>query len=301
MSALCKIWRSITLFLLTLVAAQNSQATPLPGEKLPSIELATTNGQTRRAWQKGRVTVISFCAFWCDTWKPQSRRLDALRGSLRGLPVDWTMISVDGRWSAKAEGGDPNGSWSDIARDALLDAGSRWTHRLDVTSVPYTLVVDGQGTILLATQGIARTEPLRAAVRVGLGIAPTVGGVVHLAVDDFPSRDGRLDDALLDILRARGLKATFYGSKARRENSPAITRRCEREGHTLQGDFPASQLNVIDAFDFKRAGENELLRRITGSMKAGKTLVIRAGVRDTIQILPRLVDSARARGLKIEP
>lgn len=301
MSAFPKIWRSTALLLLTLGVVQTSQTAPLPGEKLPSIELTTANGQTRRAWQKGRVTVISFCAFWCDTWKPQSRRLDALRGSLRGLPVDWTMISVDGRWSAKAGGGDRDGAWSDIARGALLDAGSRFTHRLDVTSVPYTLVVDGQGTILLATQGIARTEPLLAAVRVGLGMAPIANGVVHLAIDDFPSRDARLDDALLDILRARGLKATFYGSKARRESSPAITLRCKREGHTLRSAFPTSQPNVIDAFDFKRAGENELLRRITGSLKAGKTLVIRAGVRDTIQILPRLLDGARARGLKIKP
>lgn len=294
-----KIGRLIALLLLLLPASKAHSAS-LPGEKLPSIELATASGQTRRAWQSGRVTVVSFCAFWCDTWKEQSRRLDASRRALQGLPVDWTMISVDGRWSAKT-GNLNEQQWSDIARGALLDAGSRWTHRLDVTSVPYTLVGGGSGEILFATQGIARAEQLRSAIRSGLGIAPASGGAIHLAIDDFPSRDARLDDALLDVLRARRIQATFYGSKSRRQNSPAIAERAAREGHAMRLAFPASQRDVVDAFDFKRAGENELLRRISGGLKAGKTLLIRAGIRDTVQILPRLLDSARARGFKIEP
>lgn len=278
----------------------SAEAAPLPGEKLPSIELASAGGQPRRAWKRGRVTVISFCAFWCDTWHEQSRRLDASQRALRGLPVDWTMISVDGRWSAKTRG-DKGNNWSDITQNALLDLGSRWTHRLDVTSVPYTLVVDGTGEIVFATQGIARAEPLRAAARAALGIASPPGGTLHLAIDDFPSRDARLDDALLDVLRARGIKATFYGSKSRRQVSPAITQRAEREGHLLRLTFPVSQRNVIDPFDFKVVGEKELLRRITGSLQPGKTLRIRAGIHDTVQILPRLLSGAQARGLKIEP
>ncbi|RYG75307.1 redoxin domain-containing protein [bacterium] len=293
-----KLRLSITAFLLVswvLGAIHTSGAAPIPGEKLPPIELATSKGITRSAWLKGRVTVISFCAFWCDTWKEQSRRLDSSRQALQGLPVDWTMISVDGRWSTKSV----DGKWSDIARDALLDAGSQWTHRLDVISVPYTLVVDGKGELLFATQGIARGEQLRSAVRVGLGISSPVKGNVHLAIDDFPSRSPHFDDALLDILRARGIKATFYGSVARRQGSPAIVKRAAREGHKLRLKLPATTTNIIDPFDFKVVGENELLRRITGSLRPGKTLLIRSGVRDSVEILPRLLDSAQAQGLTI--
>lgn len=288
----------IGLLAALLMISSLTQAAPLAGENLPNIELATAGGKTRRAWQPGRVTVISFCAFWCDTWKEQSRRLDSSRRDLRGLPVDWTMISVDGRWSARAQ----DGAWSDIARHSLLDAGSRWTHKLDVISVPYTLVVDGRGKILFSAQGIVRASQVRAAARLGSGSAAPQNGAVHLAFDDFPSKNPVLDDALLDILRARGLKVSFYGSKARRQSSPAITQRAAREGHVLGRVFNSRrQPNLIDPFDFKVVGENELLRRTSGALVPGKTLILRAGVRDTLQILPRLLDGARARGLQIRP
>ena len=284
------------LFLLLLLFTASAQAAPLPGETLPQIQLANARGQTRRAWQPRRVTVISWVAFWCDTWKTQSQRLDSARAELRGLPLDWTFISVDGRWSGKT--GD--GRWSDIARQALLDGGSRWTHQLEISAVPYTLVVDGEGRIFYAAQGIARGAQLRPAIRSALsGALPQ--GALHLAFDDFPSRDPKLDDALLDILRARGLRASFYGTAARVGSSPVIAARARREGHRLRGVFPANAPNVTDPFDFKAPGEAELLRRIAGGVGPGKTLLLRAGARQTLAVLPRVLDSLRARGLDIGP
>ena len=272
-----------------------SHAAPLVGETLPKIELADARGQTKSAWQSGRVTVVSFVAFWCDTWKPQSQRLDSARAELRGLPIDWTFISVDGRWSGLAN----RGKWSDIARGALLDSGSVWTHKLEVSSVPYTLVVDGNGKIRYAAQGIARGAQLRPAIAAALtGQAPQ-SGVLHLAFDDFPSRSARMDDELLDILRARRLKISFYGDPARLKNSPAIVARARREGHQIRGVFPSNAKNVVDPFDFKSPGENEILRRVTGAVSPSKTLLLRAGVRQTILVLPRLLNSLQARGLDV--
>lgn len=284
------------LLLILALFASAACAAPIPGEKFPPFQLANARGQTRRAWQPNRVTVISFVAFWCDTWKPQSQRLDAARAELRGLPLDWTFISVDGRWSAKTA----DAKWSDIAKGALLDSGSRWTHRLEVTSVPYTLVVDGNGTICYAAQGIARGAQLRPAIQTALGGA-NERGALHLAFDDFPSRDPKQDDALLDILRARGLKVSFYGAPSRRKLSPAIVNRARREGHLLRGVFPVHQSNVVDPFDFKAPGENEILRRVAGGVGPNKTLLLRAGVRQTLNVLPRLLDSLRARGLDVAP
>ena len=286
----------LTLALLCALATC-SHGAPVVGEKLPPIELANARGQTKPAWQSGRVTVISFVAFWCDTWKPQSQRLDSARAELRGLPIDWTFISVDGRWSGLAE----DKKWSDIARGALLDSGSRWTRKLEVSSVPYTLVVDGGGTVRYAAQGIARGAQLRPAISSALSKSAPTGGVLHLAFDDFPSRSAHMDDELLDILRARGLKVGFYGDPARLKNSPAIVARARREGHQIHDVFSSQNKSVVDPFDFKSPGENEILRRATGAVAANKTLILRVGVRQTINVLPRLLDSLRARQLEVQP
>ena len=283
-----------TLALLYALAT-SSHAAPLVGETLPKIELANARGQTKSAWQSGRVTVVSFVAFWCDTWKPQSQRLDSARAELRGLPIDWTFISVDGRWSGLAN----RGNWSDIARGALLDSGSVWTHKLEVSSVPYTLVVDGNGTIRYSAQGIARGAQLRPAIAAALENTAPKRGVLHLAFDDFPSRSAKMDDELLDILRARGIKVSFYGDPARLKNSPAIVARVRREGHQIRGVFSGKNKSVVDPFDFKSPGENEILRRVTGAVAANKTLLLRVGVRQTLNVLPRLLDSLAARGLNV--
>ena len=272
-----------------------SHGAPIAGETFPQIELADARGQTKSAWQPGRVTVVSFVAFWCDTWKPQSQRLDSARAELRGLPINWTFISVDGRWSGLAN----RGKWSDIARGALLDSGSVWTHKLEVSSVPYTLVVDGNGAIRYAAQGIARGAQLRPAIAAALSNQAPQSGVLHLAFDDFPSRNARMDDELLDILRARKLKVSFYGAPSRLQNSPAIVARARREGHIIHGTFSSQGKSVVDPFDFKSPGENEILRRATGAVAPGKTLLLRAGVRQTINVLPRLLNSLGARGLNV--
>ena len=286
-----------TLLILLLAFATDAHAAPIVGETLPDIALANARGQTKHAWKSGRVTVVSFVAFWCDTWKPQSQRLDSARAELRGLPLDWTFISVDGRWS----GVTAQGQWSDIARDALLDSGSRWTHKLEVSSVPYTMVIDGNGTIRYAAQGIARGAQLRPAIRAALANDAPTRGALHLAFDDFPSRDPKMDDELLDILRARGLKVSFYSAPARSKNAPAIVARARREGHQINGVFSSQGKSIVDPFDFKSPGENEILRRVTGGIAPGKTLLLRAGVRQTLNVLPRLLDSLKARSLEVAP
>ena len=108
-----------------------------------------------------------------------------------------------------------------------------------------------------------------------------------------------MDDELLDILRARRIKVSFYGDPARLKNSPAIVARARREGHQIRGVFSGKNKSVVDPFDFKAPGENEILRRASGGVAAGKTLLLRVGVRQTINVLPRLLDSLAARGLDV--
>ncbi len=271
-------------------------AAPAPGDSFPATSLANSQGQTRAVWTPNKITVVTFCAFWCDTWKPQSLRLDASRRALAGLPVEWTFVSVDGRWSDKGRAGQGN----DLTQSALLDAGGRLTDRLGIHAVPTTLVVDERGTVRFCAQGIARSQTLLSVVRAVLNgeDTPSSDAPLRLVFDDFPSRDARLDDQLLDILRARSVKAMLCGSPSRRAGSPAITARARREGHELKPPFSAKGRGIVDPFDWKRPGNDELLRRVSGAAAPGKTVLLHAGVRETVEALPAMLDALQRAGLK---
>src|SRR4028119_1215826 len=158
--------RSTPVFLLVLlltafISEEEALSAPVPGDRLPSIVLTSKAGGSKPVWNKGHITIVAFCAFWCDTWKEQDRRMTAAREALRGMPVTWTMVSVDGRWADKGRGG----SQDNIARSALLDVGGHWTNRLGIRSVPTTLVIDADGQVRYAGQGIARSQTLLSVVR----------------------------------------------------------------------------------------------------------------------------------------
>ena len=213
----------------------------------------------------------------------------------RGLPIAWQIVSVDGRWSDKSR--EPG--WNALARAALLDAGGRVTDRLAIHAVPTTLVIDENGRVALAVQGIARSDELLAGVRGLLDrgrAAPRQTAPMRLVFDDFPARDAALDDELLDVLRAAGVRATLCGAPERRQNSPAIAQRAGREGHQLRPPF-AEKRNVVDPFDWKRPGRDELLRRALNGAAPGKTLLLHAGVPDTLAVLPSLLEGLKRRGL----
>lgn len=291
-----KLLLVLLLLVGTLTQPDSVVAAPMPGDQLPSISLTSASGGTRPVWNKGHITVVAFCAFWCDTWKEQSRRMTDSQSALRGLPVMWTMISVDGRWADKSR----EKSWGQIARDARLDTGGRWTNQLGIHSVPTTLVVDGEGRVRYSAQGIARSQVLLQIVRglVSGKSAASSAAPLRLVFDDFPSNNAHLDDILLDTLRALNLRATFCGSIKRRQSSPTITRRARQEGHMVQGAFGAAPRGVVDPFDWKRPGEEEMCRRVLCAVAPGKTILLHAGVRETVQALPGLLRSLIQRGYR---
>lgn len=287
----------ISLFFVATVLQPNfAVAAPMPGDQLPSISLTSASGGTKPIWNKGHITIVAFCAFWCDTWKEQSRRMTESQNALRGLPVQWTMVSVDGRWADKSR----EKSWGQIARDARLDTGGRWTNKLGIHSVPTTLVVDASGRVCYSAQGIARSQTLLQVVRglvSGKSAAPS-SAPLRLVFDDFPSNNAHLDDSLLDALRAANIRATFCGDIKRRRSSPAIVRRARMEGHILRESFGAPPRGIVDPFDWKRPGEDEMCRRVLCAVAPGKTVLLHAGVRETVEALPNLLNSLIKRGYR---
>jgi peptidoglycan/xylan/chitin deacetylase (PgdA/CDA1 family) len=215
---------------------KQSQGTPFePGDALPEFTLLPFHGARPITWQPGRVTALSFCALWCDTWREQSARLRAVRRNLEGLPITYLTISVDGRWAERfADAG--------AASEVLLDEGGRLSARLGVRAVPWTFVVDRTGTVQMTQQGIVRGEELEETLR---RLATGDRGerqdqTVYLTFDDFPAigDDGDIspDEALLDILRTASVPATFFciGEHLTTRAGAAIARRAAREGHALQ-------------------------------------------------------------------
>lgn len=285
--------RPLSIFLFLAFLLTPASAAPARGDRLPSMTLTSAAGGGREVWKRGQITVVTFCAFWCDTWKPQNERLTATRESLRGLPVAWTMVSVDGRWADKGR----ENAGNHLAREALLDVGGEWTNRLGIRGVPTTLVVDGGGVVRYASQGIARSQVISGVVQRVLEAKTATLAPVRLVFDDFPSRHPRLDDQLLDVLRAAGIRALFCGDKARRAASPLVVRRAVAEGHTIRDAFGTPPRGVVDPFDWKRPGRDELQRRVLDAAAPGKTILLHAGIADTVESLPLLLKSLSNRGL----
>lgn len=273
---------------------------PLPGDTMAPFAVETRSRQ-RFEWKPGRVTVICFCAMWCNTWKDQLPRLLKAENELKGLPVDELAISVDGRWMDRVKG----------ARYAnlLADPGGKWSASIGINRVPYTLVVDALGRIRSSRFGVSRSEEMVADVRSAL--KGREAGPIYLTFDG-------VSDPILDVLRSHGVVATFFCAG----DGPAVER-ARREGHSVQtlGPRPVGQasyaraegdsvihgrdgkplhLFVDDPFDLTRPGEAELERRIADLARPQAVIFLHAGVSETLDVLPRALENLRSRGFTFE-
>jgi peptidoglycan/xylan/chitin deacetylase (PgdA/CDA1 family) len=323
----------LVLAVLLVVGTVPSAAGPVPGDRLASFSLPKQSGGVFE-WRPGRVTVMSFCAFWCSTWKEQSRRLAEAGKALGGLPVDFVTISIDGRWSEVGAG--------KISGTVLLDPGRSLSGPLAIEKIPYTVVVDTDGRVHYAAHGITRSQVIEQMVReCVVGDAPDITGPIYLTFDDFPSKDKELDYRLLDVLRKEDVHATFFCICSRVEESGDIVRRAAREGHTLQShswDHQAANPKldrcakaikdtvgveptlyrppgssqclriggkemsnpVVNPYDFARPGTGEITRRVLLAVKPGGVVLLHAGVSETIDSLPGIIKSLMGRGFSLE-
>lgn len=278
----------------------------------------------------GRVRVVAAFAYWCETWRPQSRIIQNSRRRLGAFPVDWLAVSIDGARSQV----DPRPAWAKV----ILEDSTSWARRQGVDRVPTTLVVDQDNLIRWVGWGISQENDLVEAVKQAVA-GPPRGGSIYLTFDDFPL--GR-SDALLDALKRAQAPATFFvvGEKAARQ--PELIHRAGKQGHALAvhgwthsqaspgaaraRDWlgrqtgraprwvrtPGSSLvrgfdgqvwpgRVVDPSDFLRPGEGEIRRRVLSRLAPGAVIQLHAGVEQTLAVLPDLVARARKLGYTLEP
>lgn len=316
------------LALVFLTLAGDVKAAPGPGDTVEAFTLRTLANQPYE-WRPGRVTVLTCCAFWCDTWKTQLPRVTEAAKSTKGLPVDFLTVSVDARWTERGKAA--------AAGTMLGDPGGKWTDATGIDRVPYTLVIDKKGVVQFASFGTLRTQELVDKIRDTLN-GKTTSGVVYLTFDDFPAKTG--NEELLDVLRAEQVPATFFCLCAKAKDFGKTLARAVREGHTLQIhswdhdsdrpelsrcvaalkgigadatlyrppgsekilhlDMKPLSFPVVDPYDFNRPGVAELARRISLKVRAGSVIQLHAGVAETRTALPTIIASLRQRGFRFE-
>ena len=312
-----------------LVALLGVSEPPLPGARIEPFTMPVA-GEGLREWRPGAPTVVTVCAFWCDTWKVQLPRIAEARRAFEPMGVEFLTISIDGRFSERAPGD---------ARPVWEDRGSRWSEGLEIRQVPFTLAIDRAGVVRWASAGTLQRDALFAGIRKALEPPAEPGGVVYLAFDDYPAR--RLNDELLDALRALEVPSTLFCIGENAQQRPEAVRRAAREGHSIQmhgwthdaaaaqtpkcaeflkgltGETPtlyrppgsqkvldsggrALALPAVDPYDYRRPGRDELIWRVLQQVRPGCIVQLHAGVQDTLDALPELVRRIRARGFHFE-
>jgi peptidoglycan/xylan/chitin deacetylase (PgdA/CDA1 family) len=276
------------------------------------------------AWRPGKTTVVSFCAFWCNTWKQQLPRVDRAKKSLKGLPIEFLNVSVDGRWMDKVKG---------APGLVLVDEGGKWSKSLHIDRVPYTIVVDERGMVRWTKFGIIRSHELEIKARGALSRAGR--GKIYLTFDDFPWK--QLNQELLDVLRSEKVPATFFCIGRNMEPQAAVVKRAAREGHSLQMHSWAHDANHPEltrcqtlilkmtgqkatlyrppgseailgsdgkrlpyatdaAYDYLKISSDDLVRRVAMSVQPGCVIQLHGGLPTTLKALPGIIGNLRKRG-----
>jgi peroxiredoxin len=158
----------LAVALLWGVSAQ--EAEKMIGQKAPDFVLADLKGETVRLSQfRGKVVVLVFFAFWCDTWKETAVRLKAVRRNLPSSSVQILGIAVDPTWKEMGLKAQRKGAFS---FPVLLDRGGRVRKRYGITKVPTLLLIDANGFIRLGFLGCPRPEILSATAMQLVGQPP---------------------------------------------------------------------------------------------------------------------------------
>ena len=305
---------------------QHRAIAPVPGDLLAPFTIQRLDA-VPFSWKPGRVTLVTFCAYWCDTWREHLKRVEQARRSLSGLPIDALAISVDGRWTELV-------GQAQLPELILLkDPDGRWSTDLGVRTVPFTMIVDADGCVRWSGQGVLRSEDMAEQLREAFGPRHK-GGPVYLTFDDFPKADS---ENLLDLLRAEHVPATFFCVCSRAVANKDVLQRAVREGHALEihawnhdeTELPLARcvlalkaaanwdatllrragsekivgvngapLNAydVDPYDFERPSEAELLRRVLHALRPGCVIQLHSGVVVTLRALPEIIREAKREG-----
>ena len=142
---------------------------------LPSANIKTLEGQSlnvQELGKSGKITVISFWATWCS---PCKKELDAIKDYYgewqEKYGIELVAISVDdARTAAKIPAMVSEKGWE---YRILVDSNKEFQQVANVTSVPYTILLDASGNIVFEHNGYAPGDELELEEQIKM-IAPAV-------------------------------------------------------------------------------------------------------------------------------
>lgn len=138
----------------TFLSAQN--------KTLPSVSVKSLEGQAfnvQDLGKTGKITVISFWATWCS---PCKKELDAIMDYYEEWQEQYNMelvaVSVDDtRTAAKIPAMVAEKGWE---YRILVDSSKEFQQASNVTSVPFTMLLDAKGNIIYEHTGYAPGDEL---------------------------------------------------------------------------------------------------------------------------------------------
>lgn len=142
---------------------------------LPSANIKTLEGQSlnvQELGKSGKITVISFWATWCS---PCKKELDAIKDYYgewqEKYGIELVAISVDdARTAAKIPAMVSEKGWE---YRILVDSNKEFQQVANVTSVPFTILLDASGNIVFEHNGYAPGDELELEEQIKM-IAPPV-------------------------------------------------------------------------------------------------------------------------------
>jgi cytochrome c biogenesis protein CcmG/thiol:disulfide interchange protein DsbE len=125
------------------------------GDKLPSVSVKDLNGKTvniKQSVKEGQITVISFWATWCSPCKKELDNVADLYPTWqKKYNVHLIAVSVDdARTSGKVKSTVDSKGWD---YTVLLDSNEELKRALNISSVPFTLLINQKGEIVYTHSG----------------------------------------------------------------------------------------------------------------------------------------------------
>jgi cytochrome c biogenesis protein CcmG/thiol:disulfide interchange protein DsbE len=142
----------LTLFLtLLLTPAPKTPSDPLVGRPAPDFSLAMLHPQTGESTLslanfKGKAVVLNFWASWCDPCKEEAPLLESAWKRMQAQGKDVIFLGIDFQDSSNK--GISFLQQNDITYPAVLDANGSVANKYGVTSLPVTVFINRDGTVV---------------------------------------------------------------------------------------------------------------------------------------------------------